>query len=109
ADRLPLGNGTLLDIGGGTGIYAIAFLQKNPGLKAIVLDRPEVLRVAAEFAAQYGVADRVELRAGDMFTGDFPPADFVLFSNVLHDWDVADCRGLVRRAAACLNPGGAIL
>jgi predicted O-methyltransferase YrrM len=109
ADRLPLGNGTLLDVGGGTGIYSIAFLQKNPGLKAIVLDRPEVLRVAAEFAAQYGVADRLELRAGDMFTGDFPPADFVLFSNVLHDWDVADCRALVRRAAASLNPGGSIL
>lgn len=109
ADRLPLGNGTLLDVGGGTGIYAIAFLQKNPGLKAIVLDRPEVLRVAAEFAEQYGVAERLELRPGDMFTGAFPRADFVLFSNVLHDWDIDDCRGLVRRAAACLNPGGSIL
>ncbi|HXE62428.1 MAG TPA: methyltransferase [Bryobacteraceae bacterium] len=109
ADRLPLGNGTLLDIGGGTGIYSIALLQKNPGLRAIILDRPEVLRVAAEFATQYGVADRLELRPGDMFTAAFPPADSVLFSNVLHDWDVDDCRGLVRRAADCLRPGGSIL
>ncbi|HVW10477.1 MAG TPA: methyltransferase [Bryobacteraceae bacterium] len=109
ADRLPLGDGTLLDIGGGTGIYSMAFLQRNPGLKAIILDRPEVLRVAAEFAAQYGVADRIDFRPGDMFTGAFPPADFILFSNVLHDWDVDDCRGLVRRASESLRPGGSIL
>jgi hypothetical protein len=44
-----------------------------------------------------------------MFTGAFPPADFILISNVLHDWDVDDCRGLVRRAAESLNPGGSIL
>ncbi len=109
ADRLPLGAGMLLDIGGGTGIYSIAFLQRNPDLKAIILDRPEVLRVAGEFAAQYGVADRVGLRPGDMFTGAFPTVDFVLFSNVLHDWDVDDCRSLVRRAAESLRPGGSIL
>ena len=57
----------LLDVGGGTGLYSIAFLQKNPGLRAIVWDRPEVLKVAAEMAATCGVADRLECRPGDMF------------------------------------------
>jgi ubiquinone/menaquinone biosynthesis C-methylase UbiE len=109
ADRLPLGDGILLDVGGGTGIYSIAFLQRNPGLKAIILDRPEVLRVAREFAEREGVADRVELRPSDMFSAQFPQADFVLLSNILHDWDVGDCRALVRRAAECLLPGGSVL
>ena len=31
----------LLDVGGGTGIYSIAYLQQHPGLRAIVWDRPE--------------------------------------------------------------------
>ena len=53
--RVPLGSAhTLLDVGGGTGLYSIAFLQKNPGLRAIVWDRPEVLKVAAELAAAHG-------------------------------------------------------
>jgi hypothetical protein len=91
---------TLLDIGGGTGIYAIALLQKFPRLRAVVFDRAEVLKVAAELAAEHGVADRLECRAGDMFADPFPPADVALFSNVLHDWDVAECRALVAKAAA---------
>lgn len=109
ADRLPLGNGVLLDIGGGTGIYSIAFLHRNPELRAIILDRPEVLRIAGEFAESYGVADRLELHPGDMFRSEWPAADFVLLSNILHDWDVEDCRMLVRRAAACVRPGGKVL
>jgi len=63
AERVPLCEARLLlDVGGGTGIYSIACLQKNPGLRGIIWDRPEVLKVAAEMAAAYGVADRLECR-----------------------------------------------
>ena len=64
AQAVDLSNAKLLlDVGGGTGIYSAALLQKHPPLKAIVLDRPEVLKVAAEFAESHGVADRLELPA----------------------------------------------
>ncbi|MBM3836690.1 MAG: methyltransferase domain-containing protein [Verrucomicrobia bacterium] len=108
AARVPMtGVSSLVDIGGGTGIYSIAFLQMNPRLRAIVLDRPEVLKVASEMAARYGVADRLECRAGDMFVDPLPEgAEAILLSNVLHDWDVPQCRTLVQRCAASLGPGG---
>ncbi|MBS0202536.1 MAG: methyltransferase domain-containing protein [Planctomycetes bacterium] len=109
ADHIPFGNETLLDVGGGTGIYSIACLRKHPGLKAIVFDRPEVLKVAAEFAVHYGVADRLECHAGDMFTDPLPPADAILLSNVLHDWDVPECQRLVDRCAAALPANGRLL
>lgn len=99
----------LLDVGGGTGIYSIACLQQYPNLRAIVWDRPEVLRVAAEFAAQYGVADRLELVPGDMFNDPMPAADVMLVSNILHDWDVPECRALVGKCAASLASGGRLL
>ena len=72
-------------------------------------DRPEVLKVAAEMAAAYGVADRLECRPGDMFADAAPPADVVLLSNVLHDWDVPECRNLISRCAAALPRGGRLL
>jgi SAM-dependent methyltransferase len=109
AEYQPLGSGVLLDVGGGTGIYSIALLQKNPGLRAIILDRPEVLRIAKEFADDYGVAGRMEFLQGDMFTAALPAADFILLSNILHDWDVTDCQALISRCAACLKPGGRLL
>lgn len=110
AERAPMGGvRVLLDVGGGTGLYSIAFLQKNPGLRAIVWDRPEVLKVAAEMAATCGVSDRLECRPGDMFADAPPPADVVLLSNVLHDWDISECRKLISRCAAALPAGGRLL
>ncbi len=110
AERATLdGVHTLLDVGGGSGLYAIACLRRHAGLRAIVWDRGEVLKVAAEMARRYGVEDRCELLAGDMFADPVPRAEAVLLSNVLHDWDVPECRTLVLRLAAALPEGGRLI
>ena len=110
AERLPMTEArVLLDIGGGTGLYSIACLRQNPRLRAIVWDRPEVLKVAAELAATHGVTDRLECRPGDMFVDPVPDADVVLLSNVLHDWDVPQCQELIGRYAEALPRGGRLL
>lgn len=110
AARLELAKArVLLDIGGGTGLFSIACLRKNPELRAIVWDRPEVLKVAAEMAEAHGVGERLECQPGDMFTDAVPVADVMLLSNVLHDWDVPQCRELIARSAAALPSGGRLL
>ncbi len=110
AARVPLDAvGTLLDVGGGTGLYGIACLQRNLHLKLIVWDRPEVLKVAHELAIAHGVADRTTLVPGDMFRDPVPVADAMLVSNVLHDWDVPACRTLLTRLGAALPAGGRLL
>jgi predicted O-methyltransferase YrrM len=100
---------TLLDVGGGTGIYSIACLLANPRLRAIVWDRPDVLRVAGEMADAYGVADRIDLLPGDMFVDPVPAADAMLISNVLHDWDEPECRRLIQRCSNRLSSGGRLI
>lgn len=110
ADRVPVGDARIvLDIGGGTGLYSLALLQRHRGLRAIVLDRPQVLRVTKELAAEDEVGNRLECVPGDMFVDALPEADLILLSNVLHDWDVPDCRRLVGRCAAILPPGGKLV
>jgi ubiquinone/menaquinone biosynthesis C-methylase UbiE len=111
AENYPLdGAKHLLDVAGGTGIYAIAWLLRHPQLKATVWDRPEVLKVAAEMAERHGVTDRLELLAGDMFTDPVPMgADVILLSNVLHDWDIAEAKALLHRCVRSLPMGGRIL
>jgi ubiquinone/menaquinone biosynthesis C-methylase UbiE len=103
------GTNMLLDVGGGSGIYTIAFLQANPSLRAVIVDRPEVLKVAQEMALAYGVAERIEFQGGDMFQGTLPRADVVLLSNILHDWDIPECQALIERCARVLEPGGRLL
>jgi SAM-dependent methyltransferase len=111
AQRCPLDEATrLLDVGGGTGLYAIAWLQAHPRLRAVVWDRPAVLKVAGELAREQGVADRLECVPGDMFVDPVPAeCDVALLSNVLHDWDVPQCRALIGRLAEALPAGGRLL
>jgi SAM-dependent methyltransferase len=111
AQRVDLSSARkILDIAGGTGIYAYAMLRRNPSLRALVLDGPQVLKVAREMAQRYGVLERTEFIAADMFRDPLPPdCDVILLSNVLHDWDVPECRALVRRGADALPPGGRLL
>ncbi|HWE02015.1 MAG TPA: methyltransferase [Tepidisphaeraceae bacterium] len=100
----------LLDVGGGTGLYAIACLRANPTLRAVVWDRAEVLKVAREMADKFGVSDRIELIPGDMFTSPIPTGcDVMLLSNILHDWDIPECQKLIDRCAGALAPGGTLL
>lgn len=104
------GSKTLLDVGAGSAIYAVACLQRNAKLDAIAWDRPEVLRVARESAEAHGVAERLRLVPGDMFADPVPAgADVILLSNILHDWDVPDCRRLVAKLAGALPMGGKLV
>lgn len=111
AKQAPLaGRKLLVDVGGGSGLYAIACARRFPELRAIVWDRGPVLRVAQEMAEQHGVADRVTSVAGDMFVDPLPPgADCALLSNVLHDWDEPQCAALIQRCAKALPPGGLLI
>jgi hypothetical protein len=104
------GSRLLIDVGGGTGIYAIAWLLRNPSLRAIVWDRPEVLKIAQEMAEKHGVLDRLQCLPGDMFRDPVPAgADVILLSNILHDWDTSECFSLVSRCAQALPIGGKLL
>lgn len=100
----------LLDIGGGTGIYSVAFLRRYAHLKATVVDLPHVLTVAREFAGKYGVEDRIEFVDADMFSYlPSKPTEMIILSNILHDWDVASCKLLVNHYSRQLLKGGRLL
>lgn len=110
AQQAPLPNARhLVDIGGGSGIYSVAYLRQHPTLQATVFDRPEVLKLAGEFAAEAGVADRLHLVPGDMFRDPIPQGDVLLFSNILHDWDEPEAAALVQRAGESARPGDQVL
>ena len=111
AKRVALADrGALLDIAGGSGIYACAMVAAHPHLQAAVLEKPPVDRIARECIAHQGYA--VEVLAQDMFAdADAWPQGFDvhLFSNVLHDWDEPTVRALLARSHAALDPGGLLI
>lgn len=111
ANRLDLsGVSALLDVGGGSGCFASAFATRNPGLRATVMELPAMGRVAEEYIAEAGVADRVDTMAVDMFREDWPEGfDVLFFSNIFHDWSFETCEELAGKAYTALPRGGRIM
>ena len=104
------GRRRLLDIAGGSGIYACAMAAKHPHLAATVFERPPVDRIAQSMVAKRGFSQRVGVVAGDMFSDPLPRGhDLHLYSNVLHDWDVEKVEPLLAASFAALEPGGMLI
>jgi hypothetical protein len=100
----------LLDVAGGSGIYACAFVARHPHLRASVLEKPPVDAVATRLIARRGFSDRVSVVTADMMAGPLPAGfDAHLWSNVLHDWDIPDVRRLIAASSQALPSGGLFL
>ena len=111
AKRLDLaGRKALLDVAGGSGIYACAVVARHPHLRAAVMEKPPVDRIARECIEKQSCAGKVEVITQDMFTGAWPGGfDVHLISNVLHDWDEPTVRDLLEKSHAALPTGGLLL
>lgn len=100
----------LLDVGGGSGIYACTIVAHHPTLTAVVLDQAPVDRIAARLVAERECDAQVSVQAGSFFTDPWPTdCDVHLFSNVLHDWGFAEVRQLLASSFATLPPGGLVV
>lgn len=99
----------LLDVGGGSGCYAFSLALANPSMRASVMDLPTICKVAEDYIAKAGVADRVDTAVVDMFREDWPAGyDCHFFANVFHDWSLETCVELAQSSFDSLEPGGRI-
>jgi acetylserotonin N-methyltransferase len=100
----------LLDIAGGSGIYACAMAARFPALRAAVFEKAPVDAIAERAIGERGFGDRVSVVRGDMLSDPLPAGyDTHLLSNILHDWDVPIVRQLLRASARALAPGGTLV
>ena len=106
----PEGARRMLDVGGGSGAYAIAFAQANPALHAEIMDRETVLPITQRHIQNAGLAGRVTTRAGDLTRDKLGEAyDLVLISAICHMLGAEENRDLLKRAYAALAPGGRLV
>jgi predicted O-methyltransferase YrrM len=102
--------GRMLDIGGGSGAYSIAFVQANPALRAEIFDLPQVTPIAARHIVEAGLADRIATRNGDLRSDEFGGGyDLILLSAICHMLGPEENQDLFRRCARALSPGGRLM
>jgi predicted O-methyltransferase YrrM len=100
----------LLDVGGASGTYTLAFLRAVPEMKATLFDRPGVVGMARERLGAAGVLDRVALVPGDFYQDPLPPGhDLAFVSAIIHQNNPEQNVELFRKVFAALDPGGRIV
>jgi precorrin-6B methylase 2 len=106
----PVAERRLLDVGGGSGTYTLAFLEATPAMRATLVDLPQVMPLARERVAQAGCLDRVELVPGDYLTDPLPGGhDLAWLSAVIHSNSADENLALFRNVWAALVPGGRVV
>lgn len=97
----------ILDLGGGSGAYSIAFAHASPQVHCDILDLAQIVPLTSEYIAQAGVEKQVTVRAGDMLYDDLGSGyDLVLLNAICHMFRREQNRHLFRRARQALAPGG---
>jgi len=104
------GRKKMLDVGGGPGTYSALLTERFPELRSDVLELAGVARIAAEILETMGATQRVRMLSGDYHTSDFGEGyDVVLMSGMFHRESEQNCRRLIEKASACLEPGGLLV
>ena len=101
----------VLDLAGGPGAYAILMCQANPGMSCVTVDLPAISAEAKGYVAQFGLADRIECRAGSYHTDEYEAEayDAVTIFGALHQESPEQIVDILKRANRALKKGGKLL
>ncbi len=101
---------TMLDIGGGSGAYSIAFAKALPQLRLDLLDLPSVTRIAERHIVAAQLQDRIRVRPGDLRTDPLGRNyDAILISAICHMLSPEENQDLLGRCFAAAAPGGRVI
>lgn len=97
---------TVCDVGAAQGDLLAQIALSNPHLTATGFDLPAVQPVFESYVASLGLASRVSFQAGNFFQDPLPRADVITLGHILHDWDLAQKKMLLKKAYDALPSGG---
>lgn len=103
------GRDHLVDVGGGPGEFALAALERFPGLTATIFDMADVLPIAREYSRPRRVGKRLGFKAGDALKGTIPECDVALVSSLVHSYGPHGVAKIARNVAAGVRQNGLVL
>lgn len=102
---------SILDVGGGSGVYSSIWLGLNPDARSTQLDWGPINAIARRLVAERGVADRFACIDGDFHTTDFGTGayDIAVYSHIAHQEGPEDNVALFAKIRSALKPGGTLV
>ena len=100
----------MMDIGGGSGVYAIQVVKANPNMTATVLDLEPVCQVAEQYIKIHNLQDKVKTKPLDFFKEDIPTGyDVAFLSLIVHDYSEEKGIALLKKIYNSLTNDGVVV
>jgi precorrin-6B methylase 2 len=100
----------VLDVGGGSGAYAMAFVKADQSIRATVFDLPGVVPLTQGYIKQAGLSECVQTVAGNYLSDELGEGfDLIFISAVIHSNSPEENRMLLGKAVQALNHGGRVV
>ncbi|MFM7313116.1 MAG: methyltransferase, partial [Cyanobium sp.] len=96
----------LVDVGGCRGELLETVLRRHPHIRGTVFDQAGVLEGLSPAAE---LAGRLEVQAGDFFSGVPAGADTYLMKHIVHDWHDQACLTILGHIRRAMAPGARLL
>lgn len=100
---------SFIDIGGAQGGVAVQVARAHPHLRGGAFDLPVVKPIFEEYVKAQGLADRLKFHPGNFMKDSLPQAEVLIMGHILHDWNLAEKKMLLRKAFDALPAGGALI
>lgn len=100
----------VLDLGAGTGQYAIELVRAKPDIEAVIFDYPSVTKLAEKHLDNCNMRDKIKILSGDFMKDDIGSGyDLVILSSVIHDLSIWDNVKLLQRVYDSMNIEGQVV
>jgi ubiquinone/menaquinone biosynthesis C-methylase UbiE len=103
------GINTIVDVGGGHGGLITSILKKNPSMRGILFDAPQVIEGAKSALAESGVGDRCQFVSGDFFKSVPEGGDAIVMKWIIHDWNDEQSVSIMKNCRRALPEGGKLI
>jgi precorrin-6B methylase 2 len=100
----------ILDVGGGSGAFSIAFVRAGESIRATVFDLPNVVSLTRGYIQKEGLGHRIDTVSGDYNKDGLPKGyDIAFLSAIIHSNSPKQNQALFTKISHSLNPGGKIV
>ena len=101
--------GTIVDVGGGNGMFLEAVLKAHPTLRGVLFDMPHVAERAQQRIEAVGLAERCKAVGGDFFLEVPSGGEAYILKHVIHDWGDARAVTILKNCHRAMGPQGKLL
>jgi hypothetical protein len=100
---------TMIDVGTAQGGLPVHIARAHPHISGGGFDLPAVRPVFEDYVHGKELSHRLRFHAGDFLKESLPSADVLIIGRVLHNWDLATKKMLLKKAYEALPAGGALI